>query len=1315
MSEEIVQFTPSEIFESVPQVIDETVEFVEGFTPLPEGPEEQEEIQQPDVAQPQPAQPQTAQPQPAATQPTEPAKEQRPAGGTFQPGLNRSVGFVDTVFDTLAAPGVGLNDFITDQINRIPGVTIPKAQKYENKAIEAVRNISSLILPFILLRRAAGGAAAKLKPTLPATLQRSKVVGALGNMGLDLGVGAAVDVASSVNEVDDNFEAFLQDNWPKTWSFLPSDWRTLDSDSPDMKLAKNAYSGMRFGLVTGVLENSVKFWRAIHGTKNLTKYVFEDESAVSAKGGLLRETDEDLPKDFAEAVAKTDAKREEVLDETGAFNLSVDPEPTTPTLGVHDTLSSGASNVIPADDMGVFAAAVDQFRIKNNIGTAHGRLGAIVTDPTLENFLRATDSPKRELVEATKEKIRNGGKFTVEIPGSVNRTSDEVYKAGEELADILVDPRATPGHLRAILNEFKDEYQKLGGKVKAVGEVADVATLKAIGYYLDKVVDMDVQKASAYLQTSMAGQVSDIAETAAKSTDADTVLRAEEMIMNRVEYLMSESGLAGKLKSQALSIRNLKNLSPKARKAAAKEMVESAEELVVSSKRRAKMTVDQLRQIARERPMFLKPLAEAYRSLDGKVDSMASLNNFVEQSLPAINKAFVDGQPQIPNQIVQGMYSNIYNSVLSAVGTPLKAAAGNAALMFSKPITHFAGAITNPQQLRRGWYAYNAVFDSFVKGAKHMGFTFYKASRDPDSVNYIMREDLVNRNKATMRVLRSYAEASQKYGEDGPMALYNMAQVLDDIGKNPVLRAGVNAMTAADGFTRAVMANVRSRFEAYDEAFAKGLPITGDIDARADELFKEKFDSFGFIDDPATNYISQEIALNLDTPGVKAFTTLIRENPWMRPFLLFPRTQANVVRQFIQHTPVNAFMKDYKKLIQNVPARDFTNKEVEEILTARGITVKDPVTNRAELAGIRAELRGKVALGSLVGLLGFHLWTQGRLHGSGHFDKARQRTRDTLGWPKSAVQDTEGNWHSFEYLGPYGDMLTFMANVMDNFDSITQNDAMTLMQKAAFVLAASITDRSMYAGIEPMLDVVRGDGSAMNRWASGFISSLAPLSGLRNEAGRVISPAYRELDNELGQLIRNRNRFLDPLDPDGALPEAPDWLTGNPIGYSENPFIRFRNGATPFKVREADAAIEERQFLFAIEYDARPVMNATPNGAKYTPAQRAAIRKAMGNDPLLLGGIRQIMNEMPAEQWRDKLKKARGGVLLGLGGKEIPAKDFDRLYSRLDALLLEVKGRAVNRLSDEMKKEIGIADNQALQNATEIKKGLPPKFPLDNI
>ena len=83
-----------------------------------------------------------------------------------------------------------------------------------------------------------------------------------------------------------------------------------------------------------------------------------------------------------------------------------------------------------------------------NIGTAQGSRCHRYWPNTRKLPEGELDSPKRELVEMTKEKIRNGGKFTVEIPGSVSRTSDEVYKAGEELADILVDPRATPGHLR---------------------------------------------------------------------------------------------------------------------------------------------------------------------------------------------------------------------------------------------------------------------------------------------------------------------------------------------------------------------------------------------------------------------------------------------------------------------------------------------------------------------------------------------------------------------------------------------------------------------------------------------------------------------------------------------------------------------------------------------------------------------------------------------------------------------------------------------------------------------------------------------------
>ena len=125
--------------------------------------------------------------------------------------------------------------------------------------------------------------------------------------------------------------------------------------------------------------------------------------------------------------------------------------------------------------------------------------------------------------------------------------------------------------------------------------------------------------------------------------------------------------------------------------------------------------------------------------------------------------------------------------------------------------------------IRRASYQYAAMSDTFTKAMKHMAFVFGKASRDPTSVSYIVRDDIVTKNEETMQLLKASAEAYVKEGEHGPMMLYNIAETLQDLGNNPVLRFGANAMTALDGFTRSVLGSIEARGRIYDEVFLKAV------------------------------------------------------------------------------------------------------------------------------------------------------------------------------------------------------------------------------------------------------------------------------------------------------------------------------------------------------------------------------------------------------------------------------------------------------------------------------------------------------------
>ena len=69
------------------------------------------------------------------------------------PGEER--GTLGTIMDALAAPGAGLNDYVMDELNKLPFVNMRKQSKFTNDAVQATRELSSLLTPFIGMRRTA--------------------------------------------------------------------------------------------------------------------------------------------------------------------------------------------------------------------------------------------------------------------------------------------------------------------------------------------------------------------------------------------------------------------------------------------------------------------------------------------------------------------------------------------------------------------------------------------------------------------------------------------------------------------------------------------------------------------------------------------------------------------------------------------------------------------------------------------------------------------------------------------------------------------------------------------------------------------------------------------------------------------------------------------------------------------------------------------------------------------------------------------------------------------------------------------------------
>ena len=351
----------------------------------------------------------------------------------------------------------------------------------------------------------------------------------------------------------------------------------------------------------------------------------------------------------------------------------------------------------------------------------------------------------------------------------------------------------------------------------------------------------------------------------------------------------------------------------------------------------------------------------AYEFTDGKVNNIAELNRYFANSTGIMKKAFVDFDPEYESMFMQGVWSNIYNSTLSAIGTPLKAAASNMALMIERPIATLAGAIAQRDVdiMRRASYMYfGGIGDTVQKSFDHMRLVFRKAWTDPNSVGYVMREDIAIKNEGQIKSLRAFAEAQEQSGNFGPSGIVDRIEAMNDIANHPWLRFSANSMTAFDGFTRAFIGAVETRGKVYDDMIKrtgkKKLTAKG-IERLNKKYYRELFDDTGMITDKGVEFASKEIAMNLDSPAVDSFNSIIKRFPLLRPFFMFPRTATNMIKFTGSHNPLGLFVKQVNQYGEPFANQSITN--VRNLLEQRGIT--GLADDKLEMAyeTIRAELK----------------------------------------------------------------------------------------------------------------------------------------------------------------------------------------------------------------------------------------------------------------------------------------------------------------------------------------------------------------------
>ncbi len=1229
-----------------------------------------QEVEQPEVSQPA-----------ATVAPVETPPQQTEEPQTF--GLPESY-FTDPNAHQTSKTAVvaGVSDFAVDALNLIPNVDIPKAPKFENDINQSVREISSIVIPTVALGGAgAAGLAAKAgqlgKVTKLGKFLNDPLVKHLGNMAFTAGVGAAVDYTVEINQQDDNLAGTLRKTWPRWFGWVPEDLATLDSDSPETKRAKNVTEGAYLGPGVDMLLGLNKLFRNVRGLQQGAPVPKTEKAAAALERMRVAEGDVE---DVIEASA---AKRSDSLDELGSYNVTKADDPNNPIFGYHDLYGYQETGTRSVDDLGIVGASVDAARIAGDIDTVYGRIGNSVSEGALKFSLEGVEN-QQAVQKGLADVLTEADEYGYRTATGKEISSEQIKDAGERLAATFYEKNVDQ------LRESLSQYQRLNQttNVSVLSETAYKGVVGALNKYMDDFVNMDYMRAQAYVGTSFAGQISDMAQGMRLTEGTPAIERAQEQILDRMEFLMVQKNMTAYSDKRFKSMFGMFNTLSKSDadsmtiaeanriQAAIKGAEDETAAALAKIKEEAKFTVDNLREIAATQPEMLRPLMLAYEMTDGNVDTITKINRYTKESTGNPRNTFIYLNPEIPSVVLKGFWSNVYNGTLSAFGTPIKAGLSAGAQIIERPLRGMVGGMLNGDMstVRRSWYQYSAFGDALQGSFAYMKQVFKRSGMDPEVV--ALREDYGMPSRQ-LELINSFADAKAAQGDYGPQVFAEMVNNMQDLANHPWLRFGQRSMQALDGFTQSMVAFAEARGRAYDDITKGGLL---EFDAeKAGELsqkvYSKMFDNTGLITDEAVSKSAGEIALNLDNAATDAVSQVIRRAPILRPFLLFTKTPLNELALSASYNPVGVFVKDmnaFKEPFENMPYN-----EVEQLLAARGVEVT-PNTVRAKYEEIRADLKGRKALGALMVSGAVYMALNDNITGNGLYDKQKQAARRNQDWKPRSIRLPGGQWVSYDNLGPITTWLSLTVDVIDNFDSLASNEIGEQFHKLMFVLAAGVTDKTALSGLEPLMDILSGNPAALTKWSSSFLTSATvPGSSQLAEISRLMDPGLKEVEMELFDMMRNRNPFTK-----GQLPDKYDYIDGGKVGVPDNIMSRVWNTYMPWKVNGKIS--DEKQFLIDIEYDARPTLR-TDNGVELTAEQRSQIADIMGRDELFKNGIKRVMDSLPggAEGFRKRYMEAVNA------GLKPDLSEFENIHLALDRELryaMKMAKAAIPTHSDVVRK-----------------------------
>ena len=1055
--------------------------------------------------------------------------------------------------------------------------------------------------------------------------------------------------ALSITSLEDNMSGQLKGHIP----FLDTALATKDHDHPMMKKFKNVAEGIALGPVfDGVLD--------VMGQG--AKVVFRKYDPKTGKTSIEYGTTRDM----------SAARDDSVRDQVGEMGMDAKKQPGFNAYKNKPIADPHQGNAFSSDSME--SASDGLARTRNEFGAEDGVAGSVLSNQEITSVVKSSGLA-REVVEKIYRRgvSENYFKQLKETAARQGIPYEEALGRHASLAQEVYEGRAT--------SDFTpQEFWK-----KVTDNVTDV---KRDGKVVYSYTNPEMSHAVDIINGTILGEIRSLGIVGRELENLYSLRDSEGPAQQLVEKFIA--GLRIRTIQKAEVSQQLRdfNLKP-GKRPTTKEM-----DALVDAK--VQESIDAFRvamQLAPEEggDELFKTIFEAVSMADG-IRNMDDLDTWMRMKMRG--GAFKDGE-KTPGALTRELGTMMTHSVLSGPKTAVRAIMGTSTASFSRPMAMAIGSSLSGdwRSARQGLAALNAMREAVPES-----FELFKKRLNAYWAGDIstIKTRFVERSKQDDQ-WELYGHWADTNGTKVDKALFRTANLARAANDSKFLTYSTKIMAATDDAFGLIIGRARAR----EQAFAKAMDELPDgkmvnldqtfFKSYEDSFNKQIFDKDGNLTDAAAAYSKREATLTQDLSGFAGkLESAFNSTPWARPFFLFARTGINGLQLTAKHTPgFNFLVDEWNQIAFTKPGTNLTH------LKNYGIT------DDASLMAAKAVQSGRLAMGSAAITMASMAYLNGGLHGNGPTDRQKRQSWLDSGWKPRTIKIGDA-WVSYDSFEPYNQILTLVGDIGDHMEMMGEEWAEDRYLKLSMALASTITSKSYLAGLQSFVDLFSGAPGQQNRIISSLANNTLPLSSLRNEIGKLLTPYTRELGSDIGSSIRNRNLITENIASE-PLPIKYDLLTGKPIKDHNFP-TRMFNMFSPVQFNLDYSP--GRAMLFNSGYDLRTATYYAPDGTDLSnsPRVRSLYQKAIGDQNLeamfnKMAGQDSMLISIARMEWQRKN-----------GGQDLEPRSFPH-YDRIHRVFERAKKKAWAKI----RKDIDVKELMEEEKQNKIRNYKANKQTIDAI